>query len=347
MKRIPGNIASVAVSFLLIFTNLPVFAEPFLDNFNAPWQDTDNYRAPTERFLGIHSYQKIHLKLRAQQVNLTQKPFYDIVMTQEERGFIGYSAASHKFRVFQDIIRMTLEEVLGMEFKKDFYFFRYPGDPSINGHSSANDFLSKYPVVNDNLSDQRNQLISTNFSLFNNFDQKYECSPVFFEKTLSYKPPNFDATVERLFNEMGMDKSRIQELFTIGTLIETSQASTLYQFFDLSHQDPFNKSAYEFMDKFTYPCIKKGEPLIYSKPLSELFKGVTNSQFLDQYRIVMNHETFLNPYSSISMRRYDLNDPKVVKDYESKLRAVIKSIPYDSKKASLYKLKLKQYWNVN
>jgi hypothetical protein len=321
-------------------------AEPFLTNFNAPWQDTDPYRIPTERFLGVHPYSKVNSTLQAQQVYLFQKPFYDIVMKQEERGFIGYNASGHKFRVFQDIIRMTLEEVLGLEFKKDFYFFRYPGDSFTNDHPDAWDFLLKYPSVNDNLPEQRNQLVSANFSLFNNFDKKYECSAVFFENAISYKPPNFDAKVALFFNEMGMETKRIQELFSIGNLIENYQAGILFQFFDLSHQDPFNRNAYEFMDRFIYVCTKKGVPVYNWHTLSELFRGVHNSQFLEQYRIVLNHEAFLNPYSSISMRRYDLNNPSVVNDYEAKLRKVIKSIPFDRSKADHYKLKLMQYWDL-
>ena len=60
---------------------------------------------------------------------------------------------------------------------------------------------------------QRNQLISINFTLFSNYNQKYECTPVFFEKAISYKPPDFKDKIALLFEFAGMNPERFGDLF--------------------------------------------------------------------------------------------------------------------------------------
>lgn len=342
MKGIQKTFFVAAI--LSFFFCVNVGAEPFLESMDISRKDISPFRSPTKRFLGKHSYSKIYNTLSEQDIYLKHKTFYDRVIMQEERGFMGYHASSHQFRVFQDIVRFTLEEVLELEFKKDFYFFRLPGDPSINNHLNSSDFLNKYRPVNDNEAEQRNQLISTNFSLFNNFDQKYECTAVFFEKALSFKPPSFEKKIGELFDFLGMSKEKIPELLQIGKMIENPSAGTLFQFFDFSHQEPHQKNAYEFIDRVAFPSKKKGEPISYNTTLSDLFLSNYNTQFLDQYRIVVNHYDFLNPYSSVWMRRYDLNDRQVVKEYEKKLRAEISKIPSDRNKAQHYKETLLQYF---
>lgn len=325
-----------------------IFADPFLEDFSVPYQDIFPYRSTTERFLEANSYSKIKSTLLTKNIYLKQKPFYDVVMNSEERGFVGYHAAGHAFRIFQDIIRITLEEVVELEFKKDFYFFRYPGDPFVNDHPNAKDFLRNYPWVNDNVPEMRNQIISANFSLYNNFNEHLECSAYVFEKSTSYNPPNFENKIRLFFEELGMPDDKISELFYIGKVLSYSQAGNLFQIFDLSYQDPFNKRAYEFVDTFNYPSGVKGVPLYYTTPiLSELYQGTHASQFLKQFRIVVNHNSFLNPYSSISMTRYDLNDPETVKKYEAKLKEAIQSIPFNKDKVEEYKVKLKHYWNLD
>ncbi len=325
-----------------------LFGEPFLPNYNIPQRDFNDYRFPTLRYLGINPRLKVLETLEAQDIRLKQLEFYDNLMNQEERGHIGYHASSHQFRVFQDILRMVYEEVLGLEFKKDFYFFRIPGDPALHDYLSQFDFLKAFPVVNDNLPEQRDQLISVNFTLFSNFKQKYECTPVFFEKAISYKPPNFEDKIALFFDFMGMSHDQIHQLFEIGKIIEHPKAGAMFQIFDLSHhKDPFRNNAYALLGDVCYPCVKKGVPQLaglFFLPI--LYGGSYPTEFLDQYRIVVNNREVLNPYSALTIRRYDLNTQAVVKNYEQQLREVIKSIPYDPVQANIYKKQLLQYWNV-
>lgn len=334
-----------ALVFSLAIANF-AFAEPFLENFTKAWHETTPFRSPTKRFLGKNTYNTIYWTLANQGIYINQKEFYDIVMTSEERGFMGYHASGHKFRVFQDIIKITIEEKLGIELKKDFHFFRVPGDPYVNDHPTAHDFLIKHYPINDNLPEQRNQLISTNFTLYNNFDQKYECSIVFFEKALSFKPPVFDIKVGYLFDALGMSKDHIAELFQIGEVLEQKETGTLFQLFDLSHQDPKGKNPYSYADTQTYPAKKKGEQVYSNLAMSDLFLSTFDSNFLSQYRIVVNHQNTLNPFSSLYMRRYDLNEAGVVKEYERKLREAIQKIPSDAIRANIFKQKLENYWHI-
>lgn len=334
------------IFFLILGMQVGLFAEPFLEDFDPRWQDIAPYRSTTERFLELHPYSEIIKKTKLSNFNIRQKSFYEVLISNEERGFMGYHGCSHSFRVFQDIIRITLEEIVKFEFKKDFYFFRFPGDPLVNNHSDAKDFLRKHPIIDDNIPEMRNQLISSNFNLYSNYDLLGECSIYLFEKSISYNPPIFEGKIKLFFEEMGMPGDSISELFNIGKMFKDYQAGNIFQIFDLSYQDPFNKRAYEFVDKFNYPSEVKGVPVKTNLLLSDLYHGIEGNQFLRQYRIVVNHAYFLNPFSSITMRRYDLNDAEEVKKYEAKLRTAIKAIPFDSAKVEAYKMKLKIMWKL-
>ena len=332
----------------LVCLSFPLQGEQFLRGYNnfVPPVDSSPYRFPTQRYLSLHSLTEVNAELEEQGIFLRQYPFYDKLKNQEEPGHIGYHAASHQFRVFQDIIRIVFEEVLGLEFKKDFYFFRIPGDPSLRDYSHAWLFLNDFTTVNDNLPEQRDQLISVNFTLFNNYNQKYECTPVFFELARSFKPPSFQEKIGLLFDLVGMPHDEIPTLFDIGTRIEHLDGGVMFQLFDVSYQIPgMGHWPYEILDIHAYPCIKKGVPTDPNIPLSYLYMQTDGSDFMPQYRLVVNNKSILNPYSTLTIRRYDLNDLEVVKDYERQLRRVIKSISYDPVQANIYKNQLLKYWN--
>jgi hypothetical protein len=345
LKRAHFKFASLLCIFLFTLCRENIAADPFIPNLEVIRKDASPYRFSTERFLEVHPYDEVDTTLQKQGIRLKQKKFYDSVVSLEERGHMGYHASSHQFRVFQDIIRIAFEELLGLEFKKDFYFFRIPRDPNLNNHRSAGDFLAAYKDINDNLPEQRDQLISINFTLFSNFRQKYECTSVFFEKAISYKPPNFEDKISLLFEFLGMPQEKIHELFEIGKIIEHPEGGTLFQFFDFTHHLP-SKYPYDLANRATYFCKKKGVPISTQWRFSDLYEDASNSDFFDQYRIVANDFEVLNPYSSLWIRRYDLNSAKNVNEYEKKLRNAIRTIPYDRLSADVYKRQLKYYWKL-
>ncbi|MGZ3633301.1 MAG: hypothetical protein ACXU9U_05680 [Parachlamydiaceae bacterium] len=311
-----------------------------------PWHDVTTYESTTARFLQEHPFSEIDATLRKQSIILKQKSFFDIVTEQEEPGHIGYNASSHHFRIFQDIIRIILEEIVDLEFKKDFHFFRLPHDENISDFNHSSEFLTKYhPSINDNLSEQRDQLISVNFTPYGNFTDKYECTAVFFEKSLTYRPPSFHFSIENLFDRLGIPFDSIPRLFEAGEQIKHPHGGVLFQFFDLSYQNPMTQLPYAFVDQFAYPCLKKGVWLYnLTDPFSDLFQGFSKTHFEHQYRLIVNHSAFLNPYSSLYIRRYELNDPKTIQSYENRLRSIIRSLPFDPIKVQLYKNKLLAYW---
>jgi hypothetical protein len=335
------------ISLVALFSlSVRLGGDLFVPGYEVPVQERDSFRSPTQRYLDFNPRQKVVAKLKKQSIQLRQQSFYDHLIKQEEEGHIGYHAASHQFRVFQDIIRGVLEEILELEFKRDFYFFRLPGDASVHNYTDSQTFLSFFYPVNDNEPMQRDQLISVNFTLFSNYNQKYECTPVFFEKAISYKPPDFKDKIALLFEFAGMSPEHIGDLFELGKMIEHPDAGTMFQLFDLSYQNPSAYYAYQMLDEAGYACIKKGVPLYPQTQLSELYNGVSGSHFLDQYRLVVNYRTILNPYSALTIRRYDLNSRAVVKKYEQNMRALIRSIPYDPIKAQLYKKHLLEMWKI-
>lgn len=109
---------------------------------------------PSENYLQQHSITEIKsffsdpAKLNEfnQKVHFEENlPFFLSIMEQENEGrFIGYHASSMQFRIFQDILRATFEEVLQIEIPKDFYFFRVPGDPSFDLFDNKNTYFEMF-----------------------------------------------------------------------------------------------------------------------------------------------------------------------------------------------------------
>jgi hypothetical protein len=332
--------------FLLVISSY-AFAEPFIKRNDFILQkNVTPFRSPTSRFLDLQNYSTIQANLKNQGVNIQKMPFYEAVMTQEDRGMMGYHASGHEFRIFQDIVRLVLEEKLDMEFPEDFHFFRIPGDAHTKDFSSAYEFILRQGTVNDNLPEQRDQLISMNFSLYNNHDHKYECSIVFFELAHSFKPPNFEKKIGDLFDALGMPKDKIPELIAIGDILWGGYGGALFQFFDTSYQYPNKKLPYQLMDTFAYYSVKKGVPIYPGILFSDLLQATYSTLFFDQFRLVINNAHTLNPYDSLMIKRYDLSHWRDVKNYEKQLRNAIRQIPHKQVEASHYKMKLFQYWGL-
>lgn len=272
------------------------------------------------------------------------------IVHQEERGVFGYHAAKQQYRIFQDIIKTIIVDLLEFEIKNDFHFFRIPLDPDLFENKSTADFFKMIPKPFDGYSPDRDQILSLNYTLFGNYTNGSQCTICYFSKNQSWFSIAYAKKLEFLFNELGLPISEIPALFNLGNSINDFETGVIYQFTDLSHQDPNLHAAYELVDRLAYPAIAAGPyDKNVHKNLSELFLSDRPAIFdlnTGQIRLIMNTADTLNPYSRISIRRYDQLSLKVVKDYENSLRAHIKLLPSDPLKVENYKQKLRAYWHV-
>ncbi len=343
------------IFFTLIFiinsTFFSLYSENFISEFSLVNKDSFSYRAPTERQIEYETSAKIKSTLASTGTPIHYFDFWTKIIANEEKGFFGYQAAKQGYRIFQDIIKMVFEEVLGFEIKKDFYFLRIPLDPSLFELSSAQNFLQLYPHVNDGIPEQRNQIISMNYTLFGNFSDFSQCTVCYFAQNHSWFKINYEEKLQFLFKELGLPTQAISSLFKIGQEIDDYDTGVIFQFFDDSHYNPIDHNPYELVDCFCYPAIGAGPydgQVIL--PLSQIFQSTFAKKFdkgTGQLRLIMNTATTLNPYSELSIRRYDLVDSKLIEKYEVALREKIQSLSRDPILVGLYKNKLKAIWYVD
>jgi hypothetical protein len=92
----------------------------------------DKYLGPTEQLVKRESWNTIQKNLNKIKIPNDLIPFFDTIASNENWGHIGYHGATQDYRIYQDIIRLTVEEILGIPIRKDFQFLRIPGDSDLN-----------------------------------------------------------------------------------------------------------------------------------------------------------------------------------------------------------------------
>lgn len=350
---------STFLLFTMVFfgDSRPLLGDPFIEGFVLQNKDIFPFQGPTERHLEHETPRKIESKLIQQRIPAdTHWYFWMAIAHQEERGVFGYSAAKQQFRIFQDIVKMIFAEILEIEVDDDFHFFRVPLDPLINDHEDARSFLNHFSYIDDVRPEQRNQLISINYSLFGNYynTASAQCTVCYFSQNSSYSTVNYEKKLTFLFEELGIPTSQISELFRTGSSIERSPSGVLYQFFDTSHFEPHTRNGYELTDELCYPA-KAGDVVggtydhNVTRPFSEIFQETYPRRFdtsYSQIRLIMNNQVSLNPFSPLRVRRYDQIDAETTRKYEKALRKKIQQLPRNHNKVNHYKEKLRGYWNV-
>lgn len=330
------------VFILIISCRSALFATSAITNFEMPIRPIPVYESPTKRFVEYHNYEIVLETLRLYGLSLQHRNFFEHITPHEELGFFGYHSSTQGFRIYQDIIRMVLEEICKIQIKKDFHFLRIPGKPLLN-RQSAQQFLKDYPSVNDHRPDQREQLLSMNYSLFGNFRQFGECTIYWFTTNTSASTVGFQHQLNYLFDLLGIPTDTLPNLFAIGNSLMFMDNAVLFQFFDFSHHNPF-ENYYSLVDLMCYNSQPGGVPSPLETKSSEAYFGVHSSPFPAQFRLVINNSHILNPYSSLHIKRFERNDPELVREYETNLREAINKLPYDKIKMMEYRELLLGMW---
>lgn len=104
-------------------------------------------KTPTGQFLETHSLRDIEATIEAQGDDgfNTKKffPFFLSVIEQENDRCFGYHATNCGHKIFQEIVRCTLEVLYGYTFTENFYFLRAP-DPDAQAFTSIQEYLRQF-----------------------------------------------------------------------------------------------------------------------------------------------------------------------------------------------------------
>lgn len=335
---------------IMVFCAFNLSAEKFINNFNFVDKNNFQFRSPTERQIEYETADRIKFTLNLTGTPTSHYEFWTDIVAGEERGFFGYQAAKQGYRIFQDIIKIVFEEVLDFEIKKDFYFLRIPLDPSLSELPAASNFLSLYPYIDDAIPQQRDQIISMNYTLFGNYGNFSQCTVCYFTQNHSWFKIDYAGKLSYLFRELGLPVNEISSLFEVGSEIENFDTGVIFQFFDDSHFKSSMYNPYALLDLLAYPALGAGTLDRQVKvPLSQLYQSTAPTRFdsnTGQLRLIMNTSTTLNPYSELTIRRFDLIDPAIVDKYETALRQRIRSLSRDPILVDLFKKKIKAVWHV-
>ncbi|HEY4832850.1 MAG TPA: hypothetical protein VIH61_09865, partial [Waddliaceae bacterium] len=269
---------------------------------------TGDFNRPTERLIKRESWERVKRKLQEMKVPSDLFPFFDSIAEIEDWGHIGYHGANQGYRVYQDVIRFTVEEILEIRIRKNFHFLRVPGDADLN-LNSMEEFVKYWSKI-DNKNDTRSkQLLSLNFGIYSNFDERGSCSLYLFVKDKSKTSIDYPKQLAHFFNELGIPVEELQHLFAIGRRWLDEEGGIMLQLSEFSHVCDPNNEAYNFADTHGYPA-KKGGHRYGTYPLSNHFERMETDLYLErkldiapQLRLLINNRYTLNPYSYLVVRR--------------------------------------------
>lgn len=261
-------------------TILKYFTLLILLCFVPAWASSDrileesSFVSPTELFVLDHGPEEIEAGFNLNSVSLKFKKLFDKAQANEKLGFFGYHGSSRDFRIYQDIIRIGIEEILELPIREDFQFLRVPGS-AMYDLEGVNDFLSLFPSVFDLNSEQQAKLLSMQIALYSECLEysSGSCPTEYFTKNFSLTTVNYVTKLTEFFNLLGLDPANINIVFHVARNALPSDRGVLMQFFDRSH--------YNFLDTQAYPSFPLGIPYNLSMLPSDF---ILNRHFqLDHY----------------------------------------------------------------
>ncbi len=290
------------------------------------------YQYPTQRFIHANGWDKINSGLKGLGVSMVHRNFFDRIWNREEPGFLGYHGSTQEYRIYQDIIRLLIEEKLKIPIREGFQFFRIPGQSTFDSEtlSDYGDCVTKYSPTH---------FLCMNYALYGNFNTWPSCSYYYFANNASLTHHNYESQLLPLFEFLGIDASELKKAFDIGRQRLGAKNGVIMQLFDTSHYNPW-KAHYELADKMCGGVYTK-------ESISQTMKGVEPSLFYSQIRMLMSNKSTLNPFSDLVVKRYDTADPAATQSYEKELKAYLGNLEADPEKVAKYKAELTQLWGID
>ncbi len=309
------------------------------------------YHGPTQQFIARETWGVIEEALLEENIAPELFSFFEVIAAEEGWGHIGYHGANHEYRIYQDVIRITIEEIVGIPIRENFHFLRVPGDDDLE-LNSIHEFFSYWGENNvDNRDELRaKQLLSLNFSLYANYTQPGSCSVCLFNNDRSCTVFNYAKMLTPFYKKLGISTKKLNEIFKIGNRWLKEKTGTLMQISENSHVANTLSEAYNFADGQCYPALRGGF-LYDSNSISSHYQMVMEDSYVNkkseiapQARLLINNRHTLNPYSYLSIKRWEFRDEETIAFYEKELRDYIRQLKYDKKKVGKYRAAMLRKW---
>ncbi len=285
--------------------------------------------SPTDRFEEAHSIEEIRYFLRADKITFVYKDLFDRAIAHENQHFAGYIVGSHQMRVYQDCIRIIMEDILEISVPLDFHFLAVPGYPhhSINSLQEVPEvFFSKKHLVPRAMK----RLLSFHPILYANYKNVGFCPAK--EFTLNRRRHD-SKDLYWLGETLGIDREVLDEAYAIGEHYLSHDYGLLMQIFDPD---------FEAIDRVVYPAYPSGHP-VQNSALSDYLHAL-QPNYPTQFFLLLSDRDLLNPAQPIRFRRYSNVQTNQIKEYEQALRRLIRGAQPDKTKCYQYKEHLELLW---
>lgn len=295
------------------------------------------FASPSTRQLTFTPLDQIKYNLKGKSAGLEYRELFDKAIAEEKIGFLGYHGNDLDFLIYQDIIRITIEEVVGIPIRKDFHFLAAPLSTQRTLQSLEQLSSSFVKGVYHSQIVTKNTF-PLNFSIYSNHNCLGLNSLVNFSKNESTDSASHHKELKLWFELLGIDSQLISTLYTIAYQHLDNKTGVLLQLFDTS------PSPYLFADKLSYSSYPNGF-IAKNCLISEYFLDNTPCEFPQELRLLLNIQGVLNPTSPITIKRYTKIQPSKQKAWEKDLRTLIQSAAFDSSKRNELRETLLQAWN--
>lgn len=294
------------------------------------------FESPSKHQIMVITQDVIKYNLRGKGVGLDYKELFEKAIAEEKIGFMGYHGDGIDFLIYQDIIRITVEEILGIPIRKDFQFVSVPIQTNASLHSLEElSLLFKKDTFQSQI---EKNTFPLNFTMYSNHNLSGQNSVINFTKNLSDTAIRNRNELKQLFEQLGMDPLLVETLYNISYTHLDNKAGVLLQFFDSS------LSPYAFANREGYASYPNGF-IAENRQVSEYFFDNITWEFPQELRLILNLHGVLNPNSPIIIKRYTKIQPSKLKACEKDLRTLIQACSFDSIKRDELRESLLQAWN--
>lgn len=282
---------------------------------------------PSETFNKLNPPQAINAILNRYGATPAHKKMLQEMINNEDPGFFGYHAGSSEYRIFQDVIRIIVEEHLQIPVREDFQFLR---TPCVTGfrYESAKDFITKNPVYHDSEPQTRKHIMSLNMALYKSWDAEWDFTPRYYLQNQPWTHVSFEGEISPFFHGLGIDTKYIRTVFNLARKHVPNENGMILQFFDNSHK---TSEPYAFLNEQAYIGTSTG--MIPKTTPSEYFIDSNKNEF-PQLRLVLNSET-LNQNAPLSINRFSMMNLAQERAYDQAMRSLIRTLVVEESKATV------------
>lgn len=294
--------------------------------------------SPTQRYLTEHRYETIKKELAKFGFSSKDEKLFKKMIEQENSSFIGYHASSTDFLIFQDIIRMTIEDIMKISIPKHFHFFRNPLDNNLI-YETANEFTEAMPIPKsgkDSTPAIRMHILSLNIALYQSYGVNGNSTPIYYLDNETWTVPPYIEILESFFEEIGLNPKSASSIYTKARKLLPTDRGTIYQFF-------IKDNDYPSINNYFYVSKSGGEQISEYTPTDVLFDY--NRYSFPQMRMVLNSKSTLNPYHKLEIQQFNNLSKSQRNKYESCIRDELRKLSVESKKLLKAKNKLIRAWD--